>query len=81
MPKPLVPMTMNLSSRSRLRKASISGVRCSSASSKSSATLMSSASTVHARIYFPREQRLQDNSRESGLREPEEERWTHVILE
>src|SRR5262245_27919033 len=40
---------MNLSSRSRLRKLSISGVRCSRASSKSSATRMS-ASTVHARV-------------------------------
>src|SRR4029450_6468572 len=38
LPKPLVPMTMNLSSRSRVRKSSISGVRWSSDSSKSSAT-------------------------------------------
>ena len=37
----------------RLRKPSISGVRCSRASSKSSATRMSSASTVHARIGPP----------------------------
>src|SRR6478672_5297562 len=53
LPKPLVPMTMNLSSRSGVRKASISGVRCSSDSSKSSATRMSSASTVQARIAAP----------------------------
>jgi uncharacterized protein (TIGR03790 family) len=50
LPKPLVPMTTNLSSRPGVRKASISGVRWSSDSSKSSATRMSSASTVHARI-------------------------------
>src|SRR5215472_15915933 len=50
LPKPLVAMTMNLSSRSGLRKLSISGVRCRSDSSKSSATRMSSASTVQARI-------------------------------
>ena len=43
-------MTTNLSSRPGVRKASISGVRWSSDSSKSSATRMSSASTVHARI-------------------------------
>src|SRR5690242_4388686 len=53
LPKPFVPMTMNLSSRSTLRKLSISGVRWSSASSKSAATRMSSASTVHARIEPP----------------------------
>lgn len=41
------------SSRSGVRKASISGVRCSSASSKSSVTRMSSASTVRARITIP----------------------------
>src|SRR5215470_2487315 len=54
LPKPFVPMTMNLSSRSGLRKPSISGVRWSSDSSKSSATRMSSASTVHARIFLLR---------------------------
>ena len=50
MPKPLVAMTMNLSSREGVRKPSISGVRWSNESSKSSATRMSSASTVHARM-------------------------------
>jgi hypothetical protein len=48
-------MTMNLSSRSGRRNASISGVRCSSESSKSSAMRMSSASTVHARMRSPDE--------------------------
>ena len=42
LPEPFVAMTMNLSSRSRLRKSSISGVRCRRDSSKSSATRMSS---------------------------------------
>src|SRR5262245_48130046 len=50
LPNPLVAMTMNLSSRSGVRKPSISGVRWRSDSSKSSATRMSSASTVQARI-------------------------------
>src|SRR5262249_45616040 len=49
-PNPFVAMTMNLSSRSGVRKLSISGVRWSSAASKSSATRISSASTVQARM-------------------------------
>src|ERR1700686_310318 len=53
LPNPLVPMTMNLSSRPGVRKPSISGVRGSKDSSKSSATRMSSASTVHARMGPP----------------------------
>lgn len=51
--EPFVPMTMNLSSRSERRKPSISGVRWSKDSLKSSATWMSSASTVHARMRSP----------------------------
>src|SRR5262245_31373266 len=71
-PNPLVPMTMNLSSRSRLRKLSISGVRCSNASSRSSATRMSSASTVHARMSSSRlaGRKLEDKPGRTGAHEP-----------
>src|SRR5690349_9596851 len=69
-PKPFVPMTMNLSSRSGLRKVSISGVRCRSEASKSSATWMSSASTVQARMRPPAR-----SDRNEGPRIPPFESW------
>src|SRR6266436_643790 len=70
LPNPLVAMTMNLSSRSGVRKLSISGVRWRSDSSKSSATRMSSASTVQARICVPRGLTAEGSSENSPSARP-----------
>src|SRR4029453_6311349 len=61
-PKPLVATTMNLSPRCGARNASMPGVWCSSRVVRSSATCMSSASTVQARMVA----RIYDSARKTS---------------